>query len=228
MGRRTAEQLDESRGSILSAAEKLFAMKGFAQTQVAEIADRAGVGIGSFYRQFSDKEELLSVILGGLFGDIRRKLLAMRSGMVDRTPLEQLMVIQKTFEIVFGVFAENPAVTLTMLKSGYGMSRKIEKLVWNALNDLAEDVEADAVRAGKAGLLNLERPRFLGDVIVGMVLHLSHRMLVDGSFTAMEAAWFCTRFTIGGLMAYVPREVFRQVSPLVLGLQSDSSSAATT
>ncbi|MBI2061150.1 MAG: TetR/AcrR family transcriptional regulator [Nitrospirae bacterium] len=220
MGRRTAKQLADSRRNIVAAAERLFAGKGFARTQVAEIARAAGVGIGAFYRQFSGKEELLSLILSGLFTDIRARVKAMRADIVQQTPLEQWRVIQQTFEIVFDVFASHPKVTLTMLRSGYGMSTKVEQMVWKSLNQLADDVAADVVKARGAGLLEISTPRYVGDVIVGMVLHLSHRMLVDRAFTAAEAARFCTRFTVGGLLGFAPPAAFQRIAPIVLELNA--------
>jgi AcrR family transcriptional regulator len=43
---------------ILAAAVQVFATKGFAATDVQEIADRAGVGKGTVYRHFGTKEGL--------------------------------------------------------------------------------------------------------------------------------------------------------------------------
>lgn len=218
MGRKSEQQQAQTRQRILSAAEQLFAEKGYAHTQIAEIAASAAVGIGSFYRQFPDKEAVLQVILTQLFGEIRTTLLTLRAGVVERTPLEQLVVIQRSFEAVFELFATHPAVTLTMLRSGYGMTVDVDTLVWDALSELADDVARDVSQARCAGLLTVENPRSVGDAIVGMILQLAHRMLVDGDIGAPEAANFCTRFTIGGLLAFVPREIFEQVSPLLIGL----------
>ncbi|RMF14419.1 MAG: TetR/AcrR family transcriptional regulator [Gammaproteobacteria bacterium] len=57
---RTRKQL--IRQSILDAARRLIAEKGFRETSISEIADRAGVATGSIYRYFSSKGELCSEI----------------------------------------------------------------------------------------------------------------------------------------------------------------------
>lgn len=44
---------------LLDAAEELLERKAFAETSVAEIAERAGSSVGSFYQRFDDKEALL-------------------------------------------------------------------------------------------------------------------------------------------------------------------------
>ena len=55
-------RLDESHAKrsdeILAAAVELFAKQGFAATEVQQIADRAGVGKGTVYRHFINKEKL--------------------------------------------------------------------------------------------------------------------------------------------------------------------------
>ena len=43
---------------ILAAAVELFARQGFAATEVQQIADRAGVGKGTVYRHFTNKDKL--------------------------------------------------------------------------------------------------------------------------------------------------------------------------
>ncbi|MCC6491797.1 MAG: TetR/AcrR family transcriptional regulator [Pirellulales bacterium] len=52
-----AAQAERSR-DILDAAINLFADKGYGQTEVQEIADRVGVGKGTVYRHFGNKESL--------------------------------------------------------------------------------------------------------------------------------------------------------------------------
>lgn len=51
------------REEILQAATKLFARRGFADTDVQVIADCLGVGKGTVYRYFSSKEELFLAVV---------------------------------------------------------------------------------------------------------------------------------------------------------------------
>lgn len=47
---------------LLDAAEELLERKTFAEVSVAEIAERAGSSVGSFYQRFDDKETLLHAL----------------------------------------------------------------------------------------------------------------------------------------------------------------------
>jgi AcrR family transcriptional regulator len=55
-----------NRESILDAAGELFARRGDA-VQMDEIAERAGLGVGTLYRHFADKQALLAAIIGRRF-----------------------------------------------------------------------------------------------------------------------------------------------------------------
>jgi len=55
---RSQETLDR----LLDAAEALVAQKGFEDTPVAEIAQRAGSSVGAFYARFQDKDALLHAL----------------------------------------------------------------------------------------------------------------------------------------------------------------------
>ncbi len=58
-GRPRDEQLTERRrGEILEAAARLFADRGYRQTDLQILADQLGVGKGTIYRYFPTKEEL--------------------------------------------------------------------------------------------------------------------------------------------------------------------------
>lgn len=52
-----------TRRRVLSAAEHLFTRRGFDQTSMADVAARAGVGVGTLYHHFADKRALLLALI---------------------------------------------------------------------------------------------------------------------------------------------------------------------
>lgn len=48
-----------TRQRVLRAAEQLFTRRGYAATTVADIAERAGVGVGTLYHHFPDKRAVM-------------------------------------------------------------------------------------------------------------------------------------------------------------------------
>lgn len=63
MARKTAEEAAKTRAAIVDAALVVFAEKGLAASQLDDIASRAGVTRGAVYHHFTDKDELLQVVL---------------------------------------------------------------------------------------------------------------------------------------------------------------------
>ncbi len=63
-GRRLRRDAEENRLRLLKAAGEVFAESGFEAT-MGEIAARAGVGVGTAYRRFANKDE----VIGALFAD---------------------------------------------------------------------------------------------------------------------------------------------------------------
>jgi AcrR family transcriptional regulator len=80
----------ENRQRLLEAATSVFAEHGL-EGSVEEVARVAGVGMGTLYRRFPTKQDLIDTLVG----DMRRDLVALArdaSTAVDGTGLERLLV----------------------------------------------------------------------------------------------------------------------------------------
>lgn len=66
--------MDEKSISIMQAAIKLFAKKGFSSTSVQEIAQNAGISKGAFYLHFSSKDELLFALFDYYYNQMKSKI----------------------------------------------------------------------------------------------------------------------------------------------------------
>lgn len=62
--------------SIIATATRLFGISGFHQTPMSELAAQAGVSVGSIYRMFRDKDDLIVAIVRS---DLERRLQIMES-----------------------------------------------------------------------------------------------------------------------------------------------------
>lgn len=91
-----------TRDRILNAALDLFSEKGFHLTTVDEIADRAGVGKGTFYRYFSNKETLFNELVRLRLKDLEKRAQSVLDGQDD-----VLTMITKYLHIYFEFFDSN-------------------------------------------------------------------------------------------------------------------------
>ena len=69
LGRRERKKI-ASRQAILAAAKQEFVRQGYKDASIADIMERADLGVGTFYNYFSSKEEILMNLLVGLMGEV--------------------------------------------------------------------------------------------------------------------------------------------------------------
>jgi AcrR family transcriptional regulator len=96
---------NERSQEILDAAVSIFAAKGFAQTDVQEIADRVGIGKGTVYRHFGNKEALfLSAVKHA-----RDKLICAVDA-VQNTQADPLAQLRTCMTAILRFFDQNPEI----------------------------------------------------------------------------------------------------------------------
>lgn len=101
VGRKEREYLVH-REEILSAAEKVFAAKGFFLTTMSDIAREAEFGTGTLYKYFRSKEELYFTLIDEKVEEINRLVkdeLSQRASAVER--------IKKALALQFEFFERN-------------------------------------------------------------------------------------------------------------------------
>lgn len=96
---------------LLIAASEVFAARGFDETQTPEIAERAGVSVGTFYRYFSDKRqafiELVQRELDASYLRVMQDLTPETFGRI-RSARERRAAIDHVIELLFQSTAKNP------------------------------------------------------------------------------------------------------------------------
>lgn len=87
--------LSERRGRLVEKATELFIERGFSQVSVNEIAEFAGISVGSLYKYIRAKEDLLWLVMGSIYGSMDEVLRAEREGAGD--PHEALDRVVRRF-----------------------------------------------------------------------------------------------------------------------------------
>lgn len=97
VGRKEREYLTH-RGEILRAAEKVFALKGFFEAKMSEIAREAEFATGTLYRFFKSKEDLYFTLIDEKVEEINRlvqKELSEKTPPIDR--IRKVIALQFDF-----------------------------------------------------------------------------------------------------------------------------------
>lgn len=71
---RGAKRRARTRDSLLVAARKVFAARGYHDATITEITETAAVGVGTFYLHFRDKEAIFNTVLAEGLEAIRRQV----------------------------------------------------------------------------------------------------------------------------------------------------------
>lgn len=96
---------------LLHSAAELFARRGFDDTQTPEIAERAGVSVGTFYRYFSDKRQaFIELVQRELDASYRRVMrdLTPETFSGARTAKDRRQAVDHVIELLFQNTAKNP------------------------------------------------------------------------------------------------------------------------
>lgn len=197
-----------TRLKLLAAAEKLFSTPGYHRVQVADITAAAGTGVGTFYRYFGEKEQILQELLQGFLADIRTRVAAIRDGIETMQPKEQIEVVRDTFTLIMGELQARPTLTRIMFRTGYGISETINNLIWRFITLMTEDIITDLERAQMAQVIAVPYKHALATAITGMTLHTAHALVVEDNLKLEQVVETCMRFTVGGLSAFSTEDYF--------------------
>jgi AcrR family transcriptional regulator len=84
---------ERTRDAIVAAAYELFALKGYAETTIDEIAERADVAPRTFFRYFSAKE---AVLFHGTDSQVEEARAELRARPAEETPYESLLAVLRS------------------------------------------------------------------------------------------------------------------------------------
>lgn len=97
------ERSAETRKRILEAAREVFSEKGYEKARVADIISKAGIGHGTFWLYFHNKEDLLRHMLRDMVAELE-SLDWYREDHPEQIPVETLQDVERVIGGVMEVF----------------------------------------------------------------------------------------------------------------------------
>lgn len=97
---RRAARAEARREEILDAAQRIFAERGYHETGIADIAAELGIGHGTFYRYFDNKQDIAAQVL-------ERAIMEIAAALSDEDPTSSNTVDEyreQTRRIMFNMF----------------------------------------------------------------------------------------------------------------------------
>lgn len=112
-----------SKGKILDAALEVFSEKGFHPATVDEIAERAGVGKGTLYRYFANKETLFNELVRLRLEELEKSAKAVLDGQDD-----VLTMIAKYLHTYFDFFDRNQHLYRLIVQEHLDVGEQVQDL----------------------------------------------------------------------------------------------------
>jgi len=163
---------EKKREDIILAALMVFAEKGFSRTTIKDIAEHAGIGKGTVYEYFNDKDEIIyssfSYFLSIFETDMEKILLSDRSGInkFNELVLTMTKIIEseqkKLLDLMFDFWAEgirsnSKGPMLEEMQKFYTLYRKIfTDVISEGMADgtIRKDIDPDATASLIVGMLD--------------------------------------------------------------------------
>jgi AcrR family transcriptional regulator len=203
------------RERLLAAGAASFSERGLHATQVADLARRAEVSVGAFYRYFRDKDELYKAIVQPRFDVYLDNLRALGDGMATASLAERLAVLRDLFRRTFATHLEDPTAFLVWYRHGHGAGDTNDTLVAGFVTEIEALLVELLDRTVTIGS-RFDEPtrRLVATSILGMANTLAFRLVGEGvrpdapeGVAAIERATeLATRMAAGALLALAPPE----------------------
>lgn len=156
--KKTKEDAEKTRKDILKAALNVFSKKGFAHTNLDEIAKCAGVTRGAIYWHFENKAKLYNTLVNEannrvdtVIGD------AIQSGGTYKEICKKIMVAQwqlleddEEYRATINLFMFNTGVTPELDESRKGLLDNFKELIANVAEYMKAAIEAGEARSDKS------------------------------------------------------------------------------
>ena len=201
--RRAVSEAEKSkrRASIVSAAKKVFARRGFHGTTMADVAKAARLSYGSVYWYFDSKDSLFHALMDeeeqALRGAIAAAIAADIAAAGDDDP-ERLLraAVRATFEFFE---ADRAAVTL-LFRDSYALGSRFEKHLFGLYERFIDDLEGLIADGSQRQVIIDVPPKMAAFSVAALVAQLALRRLsADDGLSAPAAADFVVDLVFEGL-----------------------------
>ncbi|GAB6876470.1 TetR/AcrR family transcriptional regulator [Thermaerobacter litoralis] len=185
---RSDPRLQERYEQLLEAAAVEFATRGYHQTTIKDIVDRAGVATGTFYLYFANKEQSCIALIERLYGRVLAEVVAARAG--KATKLEKLAASIRAALEVFGAHRNLAHIALVRAPGAHPLFDELLARIHRQFWDL---VAEDITEAMAEGLLPPQPADIAARALIGALYEV----------------------VISWLQAGVPADLGQAVEPLV-------------
>lgn len=182
---------------ILEAAVEVFSKKGFAQTQVDEITNLAGLGKGTVYRYFKDKEDIF-------LSAVDRGLKDLTAAVLDAMAKERKLIekIKKAIEAYLEFFEKHPWLNKIFAQGQNEFQRRLRKRYLQSYFEHINEIGKVFKEAQDLGLIKRDlEPRLSVAILTDMLNSFVYIwQITEKRFSLRESFSFITDIYFTGVL----------------------------
>ncbi len=126
------------REEILKSAISAFSHKGYHNTSISDIIEKAGIARGTFYLYFENKRQIFDSVLDNLIVELDHCIKKIELGQGLPNPLDQL---KANLIRVLTLFIENPELTGILLRHATGLDAELDMKISQFYRNWAYRIE---------------------------------------------------------------------------------------
>ncbi len=182
---RAERNRQQLRAEIVEAAFVEFSERGYHQTAIADIAQRLGIGHGTFYRYFENKRDILEHVIVDTMSEISALLAAENAPSAVTTLADYEAQCQRISARFREFAAANPRALRLVLFEATSIDPEMTQRIFNLL-DMSGLITASYLTNGvKRGFFRADLDaEHTGHAIVGMIMAGAMRFLSNPTDTA--------------------------------------------
>jgi len=188
MDNEKSQPIQDKRQKILACALSLFAQKGYLNTPVREIIDHSGFGTSTFYRHFSNKEDVMKTLLS----DFLEQIINGVNEYFSRESNLYLRLVE-TKRIIIEIFAENEELA-EIYSRVPGISDSIDQVL-KEFDDKFLDFTIKNIKYGiKKGIFRELEVIPIAHAILGIIKYAVYKGFVLKELSIVEISHMVTSF----------------------------------
>ena len=164
------------REEILKSAISAFSHKGYHNTSISDIIEKAGIARGTFYLYFENKRQIFDSVLDNLIIELDHCIKKIELGQGLPSPLEQL---KANLIRVLILFIENRDLTRILLRHATGLDADLDQKITEFYKNWAHKIE-EAIKLGiKMGIVRECNSALISYCILGCIKEVIEQITLN-------------------------------------------------
>lgn len=158
---------------MLDSAKDIFSEKGYHDTSVEDIIQRAGIARGTFYLYFKNKRDLFDRLLDELLKNIRAQIRPIELTPDGPAPIAQ---IRANFRRVLDLLLQDVELTRIVLLHALGLDKDFDQKLLDFDERIAETLARSLELGIEMGLVRPCEPLVVAHCVMGCIKQVVRRL----------------------------------------------------